>query len=51
MDDVSGGEQRAMMMASHNDGFAPLKTRPNDFSLTYGILSLMLGPKVSRTLP
>ena len=50
MDDVSGGEQRGMMMASHNDGFAPLKTRPNDFSLTYGILSLMLGPKVSRTL-
>lgn len=47
MDKLSGGDQRAMLMASHNDGFAPLKTRPNDFSLTYGILSLVLGPKVS----
>jgi hypothetical protein len=46
LDKVAGGDQRAMMFASHNDGFAPLKTRPNDFSLTYGILSLLLGPKV-----
>jgi hypothetical protein len=47
MDKLSGGDQRAMLMASHNNGFAPLKTRPNNFSLTYGILSLVLGPKAS----
>jgi hypothetical protein len=50
MDGMSNGEQRALLMAYHNDGFAPLKSRPNDFSLTYGILSLVLGPKVIRLL-
>jgi hypothetical protein len=50
MDKICGGDQRAMLLASHNDGFAPMKSRPNDFSLTYGILSLLLGPKVRATV-
>jgi hypothetical protein len=50
MDKIAGGDQRALLMASHNDGFAPLRSRPNDFSLTYGILSLLLGPKVSPSV-
>jgi len=50
-DAESGGDQRCMLLCFHTDGFAPLRSRPNDFSLTYGILSLLLGPQVILPFP
>jgi hypothetical protein len=42
-----GGDERNLLLSYHSDGFAPIKTRPNSFSLTYGILSALLGPTMS----
>ena len=40
------GDPRALLLTSHNDGFNPLRSRPNDFSLTYGIVQAIMGPEV-----
>lgn len=34
------------LLGFHCDGFNPLRSRPNDFSLTYGILRCFVGPEV-----
>ena len=34
------------LLGFHCDGFDPLRSRPNDFSLTYGILRCFVGPEV-----
>ena len=40
---LNGNDDRLMIMGYHSDGFAPQSSRPNTFSLTYGIVNLMLG--------
>ena len=44
----SSNEPRSCMMLYHSDGFNPLRSRPNSFSLTYGIVKVMCGPTCSH---
>jgi hypothetical protein len=40
------GRALVALLGFHCDGFNPLRSRPNDFSLTYGILRCFVGPEV-----
>lgn len=40
------GQALFALLGFHCDGFNPLRSRPNDFSLTYGILRCFVGPEV-----
>jgi hypothetical protein len=47
LDHFSEDEQRRIQMMFHSDAFSPCRTRPNSFSLTYGILCALLGSALS----
>jgi hypothetical protein len=48
MNEASGADGRHFLWTYHTDGFAPLATSPNTFSMTYGILKAMLGSAMSH---
>jgi hypothetical protein len=48
LDHRSDGEARRLQLMYHSDAFSPCRTRPNSFSLTYGILCALLGASVSH---
>jgi hypothetical protein len=48
VNEESGADGRHFLWTFHTDGFAPLATSPNTFSMTYGILKAMLGSAMSH---
>lgn len=44
------GRALVALLGFHCDGFNPLRSRPNDFSLTYGILRSFVGPEVPSNI-
>jgi hypothetical protein len=48
LDHFTSDEQRRIQMMFHSDAFSPCRTRPNSFSLTYGILCALLGASLSH---
>lgn len=44
------GRALVALLGFHCDGFNPLRSRPNDFSLTYGILRCFVGPEVPSNI-